>query len=44
MSKQESKISFGKSLIKEAQEALAIAKGVLKPVAVYGPETVLVMV
>ena len=31
---------FGKSLIKGAQEALAIAKGELEPAAVYVPETV----
>lgn len=33
-------MSVGKSLIKGAQEALAIAKGELEPAAVYVPETV----
>lgn len=33
-------MSVGKSLIKGAHEALAIAKGELEPAAVYVPETV----
>ena len=33
-------MSVGKSLIKGAKEALAIAKGELEPAAVYVPETV----
>jgi len=38
--REEAKMSVGKSLIKGAQEALAIAKGELEPAAVYVPETV----
>lgn len=38
--REETKMSVGKSLIKGAQEALAIAKGELEPAAVYVPETV----
>lgn len=33
-------MSVGKSLLKGAQEALAIAKGEMEPAAVYIPETV----